>query len=115
MFKGYLSSGFAFLWRMCRLWRWVRVALPGVGEAGAGGPVAAGEVGDGDQGLPGVGGPVFQRHLRGGVLEFVEPPAGPAGELVAELVEGWGVAAGAVGVDVFGGSAPSHPDDHGPV
>jgi hypothetical protein len=31
------------------------------------------------------------------------------------LVEGWGVATGAVGIDVFGGSAPSHPDDHGPV
>jgi hypothetical protein len=35
--------------------------------------------------------------------------------LVAELVEGWGVAAGAVGVDVFAGGAPAHSDDHGPV
>jgi hypothetical protein len=40
----------------------------GRGGAGADRPVAAGEVGDGDQRLPGVGRTVLQRHRRLGVL-----------------------------------------------
>jgi hypothetical protein len=36
MLKGCFGWGFAVLWRMCRLWRWGRIALPGVVEVGAG-------------------------------------------------------------------------------
>src|SRR5215207_7779837 len=36
MLKGGLSWGVTVVWRMCRLWRRGRVALPGVVEVGAG-------------------------------------------------------------------------------
>ena len=34
---------------------------------------------------------------------------------LAEVVQGWGVAAGAVGVDLLAGGAAAHPHDHGAV
>src|SRR5919106_4188216 len=86
----------------------------GGGGAGPGRPVTAGEVGDGDQRFPGVGGPVLEGHGRGGVLELAELLAGPAVEVVAELVEGWGVTAGAGGAVVVGGGGGGAPPRHAP-
>jgi hypothetical protein len=96
------------------------LALVGVGErddggAGGVGPVAAGEVGDRDQGFPRVGGPVLHGHGRDGAGQGLDVVTDPAGELVAELVEGWTVAAGPVGLDAFVWGAAAHADDDGPV
>jgi hypothetical protein len=78
-------------------------------------PVTPGQVGDGDQRFPGVGGLVLQRHRRGGMAQFTQMLARPATQPVTKVVEGWGVAAGAVGLDLFAGGAAAHPHDHGPV
>ena len=55
------------------------------GLAGPGGPVAAGEVGDGDQRFPGVGGAVLDGHVGLGVAQLVEVRADPLAEALAEL------------------------------
>jgi hypothetical protein len=41
--------------------------------------------------------------------------AGPGRQALAQVVQGWGIPAGAVGVDLFAGGAPAHPHDHSPV
>lgn len=63
------------------------VVVGGQGQgsgAGQGGPVLACEVGGGDEGFPGVGGAVLERHRRPGCLQLGQVGAEPAGELGGE-------------------------------
>ena len=68
--------------------------------AGAVRPGTGGEVGDGDERFPGVGGPVLHRHRRHGVGELVDVRPQPGPQLGGQLGQGRPVAAVPERVDV---------------
>ena len=85
------------------------------GFACPGGPVAAGEVGEGDQRFPRVGRAVLDGHVGLGVAQLVEVGADPLAEAHAELLERCAVAAFAVAVDFLAGCPAAHLHHDGPV
>ena len=73
---------------------------------------AARQVGHGNQGFPGVGGAVFQRHGRGGAFEVGQVLAEPPGQLASDRAERGPVAAVPERRDRFAGGAAAHLDHH---
>jgi hypothetical protein len=74
-------------------------------------PVRPGEVGDRDQGFPGVGGAVLYRDERFGAFQLGQAPAEPHGQYGGEGAQNRPVTSNAVRGNGFAGRAAPHPYD----
>jgi hypothetical protein len=85
------------------------------GFPGPGGPVAVGEIGDGDERFPRVRGAVLDGHIRLNVAQLVEVGACPGAAPTAEVSQRLAVAAVAVTCDRLAGRKAAHRDHYRPV